>query len=99
MDIVELEIPVDHIHMLIRSEPKTSPPQVMLIIKSISARPFFKLRAEIKKKYVWGAKLWTQVYFVEMIGNANKEVTRAYVQYQLKAMNEYKDDARQQGLF
>ena len=25
IDIVELEIPVDHIHMVIRSEPKVSP--------------------------------------------------------------------------
>jgi len=60
----------------------------MQVIKSISAREFFKLRPEIKKKYFWGGKLWTQSYFVETIGNANEEVIRAYVQNQLNVMNE-----------
>jgi putative transposase len=36
--IVELEVPTDHIDMVIRSEPKIFPSQVMQIIKSISAR-------------------------------------------------------------
>ncbi len=31
----------------------------------------------------WGGKLWTQSYFVETIGNANKDVIRAYVRDQL----------------
>jgi len=99
IDIVELKIPVDHIHMVVRSEPKISPSNVMQIVKSISARQFFKLRPEIKKKYFWGGKLWTQSYFVESIGNANEEVIRAYVQDQLKVMNEHEDEARQRGLF
>lgn len=41
IEIVELEIPVDHIHMVIRSVPKVAPSDVMQIIKSISAREFF----------------------------------------------------------
>ena len=36
--LVELEVPVEHIHMVIRSEPKVSPSSVMQILKSISAR-------------------------------------------------------------
>ena len=51
IDLVELEVPVDHIHMVIRSEPKVSPSSVMQIVKSTSARQFFKLRPEIKKNY------------------------------------------------
>jgi len=61
----------------------------MQIIKSISARQFFKLRPKINKKYFWGGKLWTQSYLVETIGNANEEVIRAYVQSQLKVMSEH----------
>lgn len=34
IDIVELEIPEDHIHMVIRSLPKQSPCDVMQVIKS-----------------------------------------------------------------
>jgi putative transposase len=79
IDIVELEIPVDHLHMVVCGEPKMSPSDVMQIIKSISAREFFRRYPEIKKRYFWGGKLWTQSYFVETIGNANEEVIRAYV--------------------
>ena len=38
INIVELEIQVDHIHMVISSEPKISPSKVMQIVKSISER-------------------------------------------------------------
>ena len=85
---MELEIPVDHIHMVVRTDPKISPAYVMQVIKSISAWEFFRIRPEIKRKYFWGDKLWIQSYFVEIIGNANKEVIRQYVQNQLKVMDE-----------
>ena len=99
IDIVELEVPLDHIHMVVRSEPKTSPSDVMQIIKSISAREFFRLHPEIKKQYFWGGKLWTQSYFVETIGNASEEVIRQYVQDQLKAMGKGEESSSQLGLF
>ena len=87
IEIIELEIPKDHIHMVVRSEPRKCPFNIMQIIKSISARNFFKLYPEIKKKYFWGGKLWTQSFFVESIGNVNDEVIRKYVRGQLKKMD------------
>lgn len=99
IDIVELEIPTDHIHMVIRSEPKVSPSDVMQVVKSISAREFFRLHPEVKKKYFWGGKLWTQSYFVETIGNASEEVIRKYVQDQLKVMDNGEKPSSQLGLF
>ncbi len=41
IDIVELEIPEDLIHMVVRGIPKMSPSDVMQVIKSISAREFY----------------------------------------------------------
>jgi len=73
--IVELEIPTDYIHMVVRALPKEAPGDIMQIIKSISAREFFRMHPEIKKRYFWRGKLWTQSYFIETIGNANAEVT------------------------
>lgn len=87
IEIVELEIPTDHIHMVVRSEPKVCPSQIMQIIKSISAREFFRLYPDIKRKYFWGGKLWTQSYFVETIGNATEEIIREYVRDQLNTMD------------
>ena len=99
IDIVELEIPVDHLYMVVRGEPKMSPSDVMQIIKSISAREFFRRYPEIKKRYFWGGKLWTQSYFVETIGNANEEVIRAYVQGQLKEHKKKEKIPQQLDLF
>ena len=95
IEIVELEIPTDHIHMVVRSEPKVSPSDIMQVIKSLSARHFFRLHPEIKRKYFWGGKLWTKSYFVETIGNATEEVIRKYVQDQLKVMDKSEKSSKQ----
>lgn len=99
IEIVELEVPVDHIHMVVRSEPKVSLSDIMQIIKSISARQFFRLYPDVKKKYFWGGHLWTQSFFVETIGNANEEVIRAYVKNQLINMDKVEAKSKQLKLF
>ena len=71
----------------------------MQIIKSISAREFFRIYREIKKKYFWGGKLWTQSYFVETIGNATEEVIRKYVQDELLELDSKEINLSQMGLF
>ena len=98
IDVVELEIPIDHLHMVVRSEPKIAPSDIMQIIKSISAREFFREYPEVKRQYFWGGKLWTQSYFVETIGNANEEVIRKYVQEQLTMMDRHEKAGKQLGL-
>ena len=99
IEIAELEIPSDHVHMIVKSEPKVSPSDIMQIIKSISARNFFKLYPQIKRKYFWGGKLWTQSFFVETVGNTNDKVIREYVQNQLNAMDKMEKAATQLKLF
>jgi len=85
--------------MVVKSLPRISPCDIMQIIKSVSARHFFKLYPEIKKKYFWGGKLWTASYFVETIGNANEEVIREYVKNQLKEMDKVEKKSKQLALF
>ena len=99
IDIVELEIPEDHIHMVVRSEPRISPSQIMQVVKSISAREFFKMFPDIKKRYFWGGKLWTQSYYVETIGAATEESIRSYVQNQLVKLDKKEVHGAQLGLF
>ncbi len=99
IDIVELEVPEDHIHMVVRGVPKMCPSDVMQVIKSISEKEFFRLYPEIKKRYFWGGKLWTQSYFVETIGNANEDVIRAYVRDQLTEYEKKEEPSSQPGLF
>ncbi len=71
----------------------------MQIIKSISARQFFRLYPDVKKKYFWGGHLWTQSFFVETIGNANEEVIRAYAKNQLINMDKVEAKSKQLKLF
>jgi putative transposase len=99
IDIVELEIPNEHIHMVIRGIPKQSPSDVMQIVKSITAREFFRIYPEIKKKYFWGGKLWAQSFFFETIGNATEEVIRKYVQDQLIELDRKEINSDQLDLF
>ena len=95
IEIVELEIPEDHIHMVARSEPKVSPSKIIQVIKSFSARNFFKLYPEIKSKYFWGGKLCTSSFFVETIGNADEKTIRKYVQNQLQEMDKIEKKTKQ----
>ena len=71
----------------------------MQVIKSISAREFFRLFPDIKKSYFWGGELWSQSYFVETIGNANEDAIRKYVQDQIVELDSKEKNANQLGLF
>jgi len=53
------------------------------------------LKPEIKKKFFWGGKLWTQSFFVETIGNANEEGIRKYVREQLNKMDSQEEKRKQ----
>ena len=41
INIVELKVPVDHIHMVVRSEPKLSPSKVMQVIKRVLSQRIY----------------------------------------------------------
>ena len=79
IDVVDLEIPEDHIHMVVKSKPKMSPSYIMQVIKNISARELFRLYTKIKRRFFWGGKLWTQSFFVETVGHYNENTAREYV--------------------
>lgn len=99
MEVEEIEIPKDHIHMLLTAEPKQSPSAIMQIIKSVSARAFFHTYPDIKKKYFWGGKLWTESFYVETVGNRNGAQVRQYVQDQLKQEIRVESSLKQLKLF
>jgi len=99
IEVEELEILEDHLHMVVRGEPGRAPSEIMRIVKSISAREIFHCFPEIRKRYFWGGKLWTQSYFVESIGNANEDTIREYVQNQLTELDKSENKSKQLGLF
>ena len=99
MEVSEIEIMEDHIHMMLKAEPRESPAHIMQVLKSISAREFFRAYPEIKRKYFWGGKLWTRSYYVETVGNRNESEVRKYVQDQLKQDSQVEVALKQLKLF
>ena len=48
----------NHFHVVVGAAPRYAPSRVMQIIKSITAREFFKQYPEVRKQ-LWGGELWT----------------------------------------
>ncbi len=79
IDIVELEMLEDHIYMVIRSITRQSPSSVMQIIKSITAREFFRIYPEIKKKYFWAVSCGRKVTLLKRLGmQINKQLESTF---------------------
>lgn len=87
MEVTEIEIPKDHIHMMLKALPRHSPSEIMQKIKSIAAIQFFKQFPDIRREYFWGGKLWTESFYVETVGRRSEEALRKYVQNQLKELD------------
>ena len=87
MEVTELEMPPDHIHLTIKALPRHSPADIMQTLKSISAREFFQQFPDVRAKYFWGGQLWTESYYVETVGRWNEEEAQAYVKSQLRELD------------
>jgi len=48
----------NHFHVVVGAAPRLSPSRIMQIIKSITARMFFKQYPDVKKE-LWGGELWS----------------------------------------
>ena len=90
-DITFLEIGTDdnHVHFLLQTDIAYSLPNVVRIIKSITAKEIFFEHPEVKKK-LWGGEFWGKGYFINTVGQHSSETEIAdYVKNQGKH-KEYK---------
>jgi REP-associated tyrosine transposase len=99
MTVYAMEIPRDHVHAAVSFSPPMSISTCVRILKSISAREFFKKYPQIKKKYFWGGKLWSPSYYVETIGVRNEEAVKTYIRNQLKEEAKHLAKLKQLKLF
>ena len=82
-DIEVMETDKDHLHMMVRSEPKLSPLQIVRRLKQMSTTAIWKkhgdfLRHNFYKEYTF----WTDGYFVSSIGNVSQETIKKYIENQ-----------------
>ena len=81
VEIAELNIQPDHVHMVCSIPPKVSISQYMGILKGKLAIRLFKTYPNLKKKPYWGNHFWSRGYFVSTVG-LDEEMIRRYVKYQ-----------------
>lgn len=82
-EILKMETDIDHIHLLIQSEPKISPVQIVRRLKQISTNQLWKSYNEVLKRYFWKERtFWSDGYFVCSVGNIAEETLRRYIDEQ-----------------
>jgi putative transposase len=74
----ELKVSPDHIHVLLRLQPKHAVPDVVRTLKSITARTLFAEFPELKK-YLWQGSLWANGYCANTVGGLNLDAVRHYI--------------------
>lgn len=79
IDIIEMEIMPDHIHMLIEINPQFP---VHKAIKQIKGHTSRILRNEFKELRTKIPTLWTNSYFISTVGSMSLEAVKQYIQSQ-----------------
>lgn len=82
-DIEVMETDKDHLHMMVRSDPKLSPLQIVRRLKQMYTTAVWKkygdfLRHNFYKEHTF----WTDGYFVSSIGNVSQEIIKKYIENQ-----------------
>jgi putative transposase len=94
IEILEMNIQPDHVHMVLSIEPKMSVSIAMGILKGKTAIKIFKSFPGLKKKPYWGNHFWSRGYCSSTLG-LDEEKIRKYVKYQEE--QEKKEEAQQLG--
>ena len=82
-EVVELNIQVDHVHLLAMIPPKVSVSDYVGTVKGRTAIRVFNKFRELKRRPYWGNHFWARGYGVDTVG-LDTEKIRAYVLYQEK---------------
>lgn len=83
IEIQNLEVLPEHIHMLISFPPNKTPSSVVKSFKGASAREWFKKHPETKD-LLWKGHLWSHSFYMSTLGSMSKETVERYISNQLK---------------
>jgi len=81
VEIIELNVQVDHVHLLVMVPPKISLSDYVGIVKGRTAIRVLNRFRQLKKKPYWGNHLWAKGYCIDTVG-LDSEMIRKYVKYQ-----------------
>jgi putative transposase len=81
IEVEEMEVAVDHVHIFMSFPPKLSIGEVVRIIKSISERELFREFPRIKKR-LWAGELWEDGYFARTVGDRmTRQIIDKYIKH------------------
>ena len=80
-EVVELNVQVDHVHLLALIPPKVSVSDFVGAVKGRTAIRILNKYKKLKQKPYWGNHFWTRGYCVDTVG-LDEEMIRKYVKYQ-----------------
>jgi len=81
VEVLDQETDFHHLHMLVKTTPKTWLSSYIHSLKGISARRLFQEFPRIKKK-LWGGHLWSPSYFLCTTGQVTLDALKKYVESQ-----------------
>lgn len=79
VDIIEMEIMPDHVHLLLEVDPQFG---IHRAVKAIKGRSSRILRSEFSSLCSRLPSLWTNSYFVSTVGGAPLSVIKQYIENQ-----------------
>ena len=79
LEIIEINIQPDHIHIIISIPPKYAVSEIMGFLKGKTALKMFDKFPHLRKKY-WGQHFWSRGYCVSSVG-LDEERIRKYVKW------------------
>ena len=82
VEILELNVQVDHIHLIVSIPPKYAVSEFMGYLKGKMALRLFQQYESLGRRY-WGRHLWARGYCVSTIGLDEEKIMK-YVQWQEK---------------
>jgi len=95
LEILELGIQEDHIHLVMSMPPKYAVSEIMGYVKGKLSLRLFQRYERVGKRY-WGRHLWSRGYCVSTVG-LTEELIRRYVRHQEKIDKQI--EVQQKGLF
>ena len=82
LEVGEIEVLSDHVHLTLSAPPRIAPSQAVAILKSVSTKMLFA-RYRWLEDYYWGGEIWSGGYFVRSIGTSiTKEAIEKYLMEQ-----------------
>ena len=82
-EVVELNVQLDHVHLLMMAPPKLSISDLLGRLKGQTSMRMFRQFPHLRKKPYWGYHFWSKGYCVDTVG-LDADMIRKYVRYQEK---------------